>query len=834
MTEEERHRQEVLGRIRTAKAAGLSDFHEILAECDGADPRLVFECLGAPAGSTAGPAPSIATIPREAFIQLPAADPSRSQWWFSGETIDLICDRVMQCNPERPILCLGAPTIGHALLKREAQVVILDVDPNVVEVVNEKTRTSAARLYDASDPLPADVKSSISVAVMDPPWYPEAARAFLQRGLDALVAEGHLLMSLPPRLTRPGTDKFRSELIDQLLKLGHELLGLQQACVRYLVPRFEEAALADGIGFRGIPWRRADLLHVRKNGSSAGPEPTLAKTPVRVFARRSLEFRVFLASTSSADAGLLVEPLPAYAKNISTRAYGGQVPDVWTSEKAGFRVGQRELVTAVLEAWSDITVRTREEAIAKLEPKHGAAARRAVHDLDREMLLWSRFAAQPTLRTDEQIEKAKRESLTEWAADASKREYKHDGDSFRAAYQRDRDRILWAGSFRRLGHKTQLFPFAHDDQTRQRLSHSIEVMQLASTIGASFGLDRDLIEAGALAHDIGHTPFGHAGEHALNSVLDDISPQLGGFNHYEHGVDVIRWLEGAYYVSKATGFHGLNLTPEVAECVLKHTYCHSLGSISVEKLLSDGKHGDFVKPGYCHLEGQAVRIADKISYFVSDVEDGLRLGAIGLMDLAACHFFHRAPLSFVPDSRVSIYQSFLLQRRSILGLLMQDVLVSTSKRLVGVKPGDVRNVGRYTVDHSEEMSRDVTEVWNRLQVARLHQDHRVKLAILQAARIVSDLTILLAVAPTFIDPDFASEYSRLHGTVYIEYYAKRAGTKVKIPESLVKFIPLERAIGFKYDPAATIPIEQVIRAKDFVAGLTDSRARALHSQLLRD
>jgi putative nucleotidyltransferase with HDIG domain len=173
-----------------------------------------------------------------------------------------------------------------------------------------------------------------------------------------------------------------------------------------------------------------------------------------------------------------------------------------------------------------------------------------------------------TLRTDDQIETAKRNSLTEWATKASPREHPDPSDKFRGRYQRDRDRVLWSHGLRRLAHKTQLFPTEHDDQLRQRLAHSIEVMQLASTIGASFGLDRDLIEAGALAHDIGHTPFGHAGEYALNQLLDEIDSKLGGFNHYEHGVDIVRWLEGPHSVSRTTAFNGLNLTPEVAECIL--------------------------------------------------------------------------------------------------------------------------------------------------------------------------------------------------------------------------------------------------------------------------
>ena len=277
-------------------------------------------------------------------------------------------------------------------------------------------------------------------------------------------------------------------------------------------------------------------------------------------------------------------------------------------------------------------------------------------------------------------------------------------------YQRDRDRVLWSRGLRRLAHKTQLFPTEHDDQLRQRLAHSIEVMQLASTIGASFGLDRDLIEAGALAHDIRHTPFGHAGEYALNQLLDEIDTKLGGFNHYEHGVDVVRWLEGPYSVSRTTAFNGLNLTPEVAECILKHTYCQNGSPLSADAIHKVSKHSAFIPCGYpCHPEGQAVRTADKISYFVSDLEDGIRLSAITVGDLLTCRFFHRAPLDFSIPSDQTLYQRFIEQRRNVLKILMEDVLVATSKRLARMRPQDVRGAGEYTVNHSADILRDMDD-----------------------------------------------------------------------------------------------------------------------------
>lgn len=603
MTEEAKHRNEVKERIRFAMSAGASEYQDILSLCEGADPRLVAECI-AEIGAVV--TRSTTALPlRETLPQVPAADPFRSQWWFSGETVEFFFDRIAtrtRVGGGR-VLCLGAPTVGHLLLARGIDTLVLDVDKDVVAMIHD-VFGDRAREFDAADELPHDLLSTFTATVIDPPWYDVAAHVFLRRAIDACMPNGEVLMSLPPRLTRPGTDRFRSELIDSLLKAGHELLSLESQKVGYLVPRFEEAALGGDFGFRGIPWRRADLLHVRKReGATTIPAPPLERVVVSVFARNPPEFRVFLREKQSADPSILLERLPLYSKNISTRASAGEDPDIWTSEKVGVRTGNRSLIEKALVVWGDKSVRTREDAIARLKPEYPALAERIVEELDRELSLWSRFATQPPLRTDREIADAKRKSLTEWATSASPREHKHDDDRYRDGYQRDRDRILWAGSLRTLGHKTQLFPSEHDDQTRQRLTHSIEVMQLASTIGASFGLDRDLIEAGALAHDIGHTPFGHAGEHALHGLFEQIHPQLHGFNHYEHGVDVIRWLEGPYYASNVTAFHGLNLTPEVAECVLKHTFCHSGMTPSSEQLLREGKHGDLIPKGYCHLEG---------------------------------------------------------------------------------------------------------------------------------------------------------------------------------------------------------------------------------------
>ena len=339
-----------------------------------------------------------------------------------------------------------------------------------------------------------------------------------------------------------------------------------------------------------------------------------------------------------------------------------------------------------------------------------------------------------------------------------------------------------------------------------------------------------------MAHDIGHTPFGHAGEHALNRTLNEIDPKLGGFNHYEHGVDVVRWLESPYAVSRITAFSGLNLTPEVAECILKHTYCQAGDALSADHIYRSSKHSDFIPAGYCHLEGQAVRLADKICYFVSDLEDGIRLSAITVSDLLVCRFFHRAPLNFAVPHGQSLYDNFIEQRRNVLKILMEDVLVATSKRLARMKPQQVRVAAEYVVNHSDDILQDMTEVWVKLQRSKLHEDRRVKLANFQAARIVSDLTIALAACPQLVDRQFASEHGRLRTKPYLDHYRKAAGKSVAVQPALVDFLALEHMIGSKYEPGrpVNVPIEEIVQAKDYVAGLTDSRARALHTELFRE
>ena len=212
----------------------------------------------------------------------------------------------------------------------------------------------------------------------------------------------------------------------------------------------------------------------------------------------------------------------------------------------------------------------------------------------------------------ENLEAQEQETLSPYAqrsANSKGRPVPEPECSVRTAFQRDRDRVLHCKAFRRLTHKTQVFLAPAGDHYRTRLTHTLEVSQIARTIARALRLNESLTEAIALAHDLGHTPFGHAGE----SVLDRLLP--GGFRHYEQSLRVVERLE--------RDGRGLNLTAEVRDGILKH---------------SKGRDGDLLLPaanGPATLEGQIIRVADIIAYVNHDIDDAVRGGMLREADLPA-------------------------------------------------------------------------------------------------------------------------------------------------------------------------------------------------------
>jgi len=245
------------------------------------------------------------------------------------------------------------------------------------------------------------------------------------------------------------------------------------------------------------------------------------------------------------------------------------------------------------------------------------------------------------------------------------------GCPMRTPYQRDRDRIMHATAFRRLTYKTQVFVFHEGDHYRTRLTHSLEVAQIASAIARMLALDEDLAEALALAHDLGHSPFGHAGERALSQVM----APYGGFEHNAQSFKVVTRLERKY-----AGFDGLNLTLATLEGLAKHNGPLQRGDDTARVLLqaieAAGVAHHLQLEKFAPAEAQVAAIADDIAYNCHDLDDGLRAGLLrldGLLDVPlAGRFVHSVPRADIESHRV-IHE---VNRRMIADLI-GDVVVAS-------------------------------------------------------------------------------------------------------------------------------------------------------------
>ncbi len=205
--------------------------------------------------------------------------------------------------------------------------------------------------------------------------------------------------------------------------------------------------------------------------------------------------------------------------------------------------------------------------------------------------------------------------------------YKDDGAAYRNQYQRDRDRIIHSSAFRRLEYKTQVFVNHEGDMFRTRLTHSIEVAQIGRTIARALNVNEDLTEAICLAHDLGHTPFGHAGQDALNACMKE----YGGFEHNLQSIRIVDHLEKRY-----ASFPGLNLTFETREGILKH--CSRNNALTLGELGERFINNE--KPG---IEAQIANIADEIAYNNHDIDDGLRAELLNIEALRNCELFNSPP-----------------------------------------------------------------------------------------------------------------------------------------------------------------------------------------------
>ena len=298
--------------------------------------------------------------------------------------------------------------------------------------------------------------------------------------------------------------------------------------------------------------------------------------------------------------------------------------------------------------------------------------------------------------------------------------------AYRSEFQRDRERIIHCTGFRRLEYKTQVFVNHEGDLFRTRLTHSIEVSQIARAISRALELNQDLCEAIALAHDLGHTPFGHAGQDALNECMRE----HGGFEHNLQSLRVVDMLELKYPT-----FAGLNLTFETREGILKHCSRNN-----AEKLGALGER--FLQRLQPSLEAQLTNIADEIAYNNHDIDDGLRAGLLSTNQLIQTELFNE---HFVKTSgefpdiseRRKIYETI----RRIINDLVTDLVNESQKIILNQQPKsieDVRMCGKSLIQFSDSMQSKNRELKSFLN-KNLYQHYRVHRMSKKAGKIISDL-----------------------------------------------------------------------------------------------
>ena len=303
------------------------------------------------------------------------------------------------------------------------------------------------------------------------------------------------------------------------------------------------------------------------------------------------------------------------------------------------------------------------------------------------------------------------------------RVHKESEHAYRLCYQRDRDRIIHSAAFRRLEYKTQVFVNHEGDYYRTRLTHSIEVSQIARTIACALRLNMDLTEAIALAHDLGHTPFGHSGE----EVLDELMAKCGGFNHNLQGLRVVDYLEERY-----PDFPGLNLSWEVREGIVKHS---SVFDITV-------KLKEFFPGRMPSLETQLVDAADEIAYDNHDLDDGLTSGLIKESDLEDLEIWkkinHKINQKY---DRINLNCRKYLMIRGLIDLQVTDLIQHTQTEIARLKIKkytDPYKIGRKIVGFSKGV-KELRKPLRQLLMQKLYHHYRVMRMSTKAKRFIREL-----------------------------------------------------------------------------------------------
>jgi dGTPase len=348
----------------------------------------------------------------------------------------------------------------------------------------------------------------------------------------------------------------------------------------------------------------------------------------------------------------------------------------------------------------------------------------------------------------------------------------------RDIFQRDRDRIIHSIAFRRLRHKTQVFVAPDGDHYRVRLTHSLEVAQIGRTMARALGLNEDLTETLCLAHDLGHPPFGHAGEDALTAALAD----AGGFDHNAHTIRLVTRLETPY-----VGFDGLNLSWESLEGLAKHN-----GPVTAPgwALAEANSEFDLELASWPGLEAQVAAIADDIAYDNHDIDDGIRAGLLDLEDLLEVPLVRRHWQAIEQSSgRLPADKMQRALVRDLIGTMVGDVLAETARRVAdsGAETIDeVRAAGRPLAGFSAELAAEEATL-KRFLYETMYNADELKAVRAEAIRVVAGLAQAYRADPALLPPDW-----RCHGDA----------------------------------------IDQARRIGDFIAGMTDRFALRRHEELI--
>jgi dGTPase len=380
-----------------------------------------------------------------------------------------------------------------------------------------------------------------------------------------------------------------------------------------------------------------------------------------------------------------------------------------------------------------------------------------------------------------------------WAADPARsrgRLHAEEPSASRSDFRRDCDRVIHSTAFRRLKHKTQVFVSHEGDHFRTRLTHTLEVAQIARALARSLGLDEDLAEALALSHDLGHPPFGHAGEHALDECMAD----FGGFDHNAQTLRVVTSLEHRY-----AGFDGLNLTFETLEGIAKHNgpltdragkpigkYANGLPSA----LASYAARHDLLLWSYPSAEAQSAAIADDIAYDAHDLDDALRAGLFAVEDLRALPvagaIYAEVDARYGEIDRPRLVNEIT---RRLIHAMIEDVVAETGQRVASrgvVSIDDVRGASQAVVGFSPAMQK-ADQAIKAFLTPRMYRSERVLAIMDDAQAVVRDLFARFSARPE----DLPTEWQKALGS----------------------------------EPAA-----RARRIADFIAGMTDNFALEQHAR----